>query len=72
MVGRRGETPLVPPYKFHRPNKALALPHRLLSLRWLGILPPLFWSDLPTFELLETPSCVSVLLPRSVVWSLAV
>ena len=25
MVGRRGEAPLVPPYKFRRPNKAIAL-----------------------------------------------
>ena len=25
MVGRRGEAPLVPPYKFRRPNKAMAL-----------------------------------------------
>ena len=25
MVGRRGETPLVPPYSFRRPNKAMAL-----------------------------------------------
>ena len=25
MVGRRGEAPLVPPYKFPRPNKAMAL-----------------------------------------------
>ena len=31
-VGRRGETPLVPPYKFHRPNKAMALGIRVLSL----------------------------------------
>ena len=25
MVGRRGEAPLVPPYRFRRPNKAMAL-----------------------------------------------
>ncbi len=25
MVGRRGEAPLVPPYTFRRPNKAIAL-----------------------------------------------
>ncbi len=25
MVGRRGEAPLVPPYSFRSPNKALAL-----------------------------------------------
>ncbi len=25
MVGRRGETPLVPPYSFRSPNKAMAL-----------------------------------------------
>ncbi len=25
MVGRRGEAPLVPPYRLHRPNKAMAL-----------------------------------------------
>ncbi len=25
MVGRRGEAPLVPPYSFRRPNKAMAL-----------------------------------------------
>ncbi len=25
MVGRRGEAPLVPPCKFRRPNKAMAL-----------------------------------------------
>ena len=25
MVGRRGEAPLVPPYKFRRPDKAIAL-----------------------------------------------
>ena len=25
MVGRRGEAPLVPPYKLRRPNKAMAL-----------------------------------------------
>ena len=25
MVGRRGEAPLVPPYGFRRPNKAMAL-----------------------------------------------
>ncbi len=24
MVGRRGEAPLVPPYKFRSPNKAIA------------------------------------------------
>ena len=27
MVGRRGEAPLVPPYSFRRPNKAMALRH---------------------------------------------
>ncbi len=25
MVGRRGEAPLVPPYRFRSPNKALVL-----------------------------------------------
>ena len=25
MVGRRGEAPLVPPYRLHSPNKAMAL-----------------------------------------------
>ena len=25
MVGQRGEAPLVPPYRFRRPNKAMAL-----------------------------------------------
>ena len=44
----------------------------LLSLTPLGILPPLFGSDVPPFELLETPSCVTVLLPHCVVWLLAV
>ena len=28
MVGRRGEAPLVPPYKFRSPNKAMALDGR--------------------------------------------
>ncbi len=27
MVARRGEAPLVPPYRFRSPNKALALGH---------------------------------------------
>ncbi len=28
MVGRRGEAPLVPPYNFRSPNKAMALSAR--------------------------------------------
>ncbi len=32
MVGRRGEAPRVPPYKFRRPNKAIALPEMCMSL----------------------------------------
>ncbi len=31
MVGRRGEAPLVPPYKFRRLNKALA---KMIRLRY--------------------------------------
>ena len=31
MVGLRGEAPLVPPYKFRSPNKAIALPSRRLA-----------------------------------------
>ena len=30
MVGRRGEAPLVPPYNFRRPNKAITLRERSL------------------------------------------
>ncbi len=33
MVGRRGEAPLVPPYRLHRPNKAMALQQRFDSRR---------------------------------------
>ncbi len=33
MVGRRGEAPLVPPYKFRRPNKTMALPE---SAEWVS------------------------------------
>ncbi len=35
MVGRRGEAPLVPLYKFRRPNKAIALspPSSLVAMR---------------------------------------
>ena len=32
-VGRRGEAPLVPPYRLHRPNKAMALQQRFDSRR---------------------------------------
>ena len=32
MVGRRGEAPLVPPYKFRRPNEAMAPARRRRSL----------------------------------------
>ena len=42
MVGRRGEAPLVPPYKFRRPNKAMALampPSRLVEAPASHILP---------------------------------
>ena len=31
-VGRRGEAPLVPPYKLRRPNKVIALVHRRFRL----------------------------------------
>ncbi len=33
MVGRRGETPLVPPYRLRSPNKALALSSQRHTLR---------------------------------------
>ena len=32
MVGRRGEAPLVPPYKLRRPNKVITLGHRRFRL----------------------------------------
>ena len=32
MVGRRGEAPLVPPYRFRGHTKAMALPERLAEL----------------------------------------
>ena len=32
MVGRRGEAPLVPPYKLRRPNKVIGLVHRRFRL----------------------------------------
>ena len=42
MVGRRGETPLVPPYRLRRPNKTMALTivpgerdsAKLAALKW--------------------------------------
>ena len=37
MVGRRGEAPLVPPYRLRSPNEAIALSieTRLLLVLWL-------------------------------------
>ena len=33
MVGRRGDAPLVPPYKLRRPNNAMALTRAAKGLR---------------------------------------
>ena len=40
MVGRRDEAPLVPPYRFLRPNKAMALHPTLGVLAWRNIVSP--------------------------------
>ena len=43
MVGRRGEAPLVSPYRFHRPNNAMALavaPWQFRQSEGLGIVRP--------------------------------
>ena len=45
MVGRRGEAPLVPPYRLHSPNKAMAVGsmiHCLSKFAVLGIVRPTF------------------------------
>ena len=48
MVGRRGEAPLVPPYSFRRPNKAMAVASDLAELtspKVVAIISPLSFRE---------------------------
>jgi len=58
MVGRRGEAPLVPPYKFRSPNKAMALDGR-------GVHPTSHLECCPKTELAATGVEILPWVPRS-------